>query len=167
MASLLLQGALDPGAQQAAAHGGGGLVQYPQQRPPPALAPGGLGQFQIAKRHPVQRHIALGFVVLRGDDVGQGVFLGLRKIGKQRPRRAHRQPLAVEAQIGDGLAEVGGHHLRREGIGEALLLQGLRPIAALRLVLQKRGLIVDDQLAGVQSRQFVGRFARASGIWNR
>ena len=66
-----------PTAEHPAAHGGPGLVQYPQEAPLFLLAPEGLRQLQIPPGRQVQLHEPALLVVVQVVDVAQVRLLGL------------------------------------------------------------------------------------------
>ena len=74
------QGLFDPAAQGAGAHGGGRLVQQPQQAALFAAAPDAFGQLQVAAGVPVQQHGAAALIDPQRGDVLHGVALGLCQV---------------------------------------------------------------------------------------
>ena len=83
------QRALQPAAEEPAAHGGLGLVQHPEQGALFLLAPEGFGELQVPPGHRVQLQKAAGGVVSEGPQVGQVGLLGFVQIGEQSPRRLY------------------------------------------------------------------------------
>ena len=77
---LALQGLLDPRAQQPSAHGGGGLVQQPEQGTLARMAAVALCQLKVAARAAVEEHGVLPLVDGDVGDVLQGVLLGLQQV---------------------------------------------------------------------------------------
>ena len=64
------QRALQPAAEEPAAHGGLGLVQHPEQGALFLLAPEGFGELQVPPGHRVQLQKATGGVVSEGPQIG-------------------------------------------------------------------------------------------------
>ena len=148
------KGLLDPGAQQALAHRGFGLVEHPEQRAA-LLAPAHrLGQFQICAGHRRQAHILCVGVVLHGLDALNAVLLGLVQVVEKRRHsiRDKRVLLIAEGRAPVG-AELVGHGLLHDGVLKAGILaqldQGVRVLLDVgRDIFKVKHRRADQNLAG-------------------
>ena len=92
------QRTLDPGAQQAAAHGRFRLVEHPEEAA--ALFAGAevFRQLQVAARGVVQLHVVVVTQQLQPPDMAEVALLRLVQVGQQRPGRAHGRRRLAEAE---------------------------------------------------------------------
>ena len=144
------QGPLQPASQQPCAHGGPGLVQYPQKAALFLLAPQSFRQLQIPPGRQIQLHELPLPVVVQPIHVLQIRFLGVMEVIQQRPQRQHGRRVVTGQPLGGVVPELladalfGGGQLEPPG-GQTLHV-------APELVLQQRpqGRILGG--AGIQHR---------------
>ena len=97
------QGPLQPCPQSAAAHGGPGFIQYPQQAAPLFSGAQGFRQLQIPPGGVIQFHIPPRQKQLRRFQIAQIRLLGGNQIIQQRARRLHGMGHALQAQFLRGI----------------------------------------------------------------
>ena len=102
------EGPQDPLAQQAAAHGGPGVVEDVEERAPPAAVGQALDELEVAPGERVEDEHVLGAPGHEARDVGEVALLGLADVAQRRSGggRGAREALAAEGLEG-GHPEVG------------------------------------------------------------
>ena len=102
------EGAQDPLAQQAAAHGGPGVVEDVEERAAPAAVGQALDELEVAPGERVEDEDVLGAAGDEARDVGEVALLGLADVAQRRSGggRGAREALAAEGLEG-GHPEVG------------------------------------------------------------
>ena len=148
------QGLLDPGAEQALAHGSLGLVQHPEQGALFLPAAHGLGEFQVGPGHRGKAHVLGVGVVLHRTDALDAVLLGLLEVAQQHAHRVgHHAVLGKAAGLAPVRPELGG----QLGVDDAVLAAGVLPqfhqgagvlLDVGRHVLEVQHGGVDEDLAG-------------------
>ena len=143
------QGLFQPAAQQPLAHGGGGLVQHPEQGAPLFPPAHGLGQLQVGPGDGRQVHIlGLGVADDRFESADP-LDLGVVEVLQQAPHRIADQPLG--ADLG-GAGPVAAELPRQGGVDQAggvpLVLHQLH--SAVHVLFDVVGHLPAGQGAGVE-----------------
>ena len=149
--------ALDPVAQKPPAHRRLRAIEDTEQGAALAASVRRLRQFQALQRRTVERHKARSLVGTQLDDVRKRVFLRLRQVGKQRARRADAQPLVVQTKVGNAFSEVRAQAFCGARVFKARLIRRPGALGAFRRAGGQRRPVVDDDLARLDARQFVGQ----------
>ena len=163
------QGPLHPPPQQAAAHGGLGLVQHPQQGALLLLGAHGGGQLQGLPGGEVQLHKVSGGVIGEHGDVGQVGLLGLVQIGQQAAGGLDRRrvPLRQGVQPGGKLLfyRRQAHVVAEVGLAP-VFTQAVQPLPQkIHQPVQLPGPVGEDDLGGVEAAQLV--FQVVHGVLRR
>ena len=101
------QGLFQPAADHAAAHGGVGLVQNPQQAAFLFLAAHGFGQFQIPTGVEIQFHKQSGGIHLQLPDVLEIIFLDKQQLFQQSAAGPNGGRQSCQTKLPQGHTEMG------------------------------------------------------------
>ena len=118
------KGLLDPGAQQALAHRGLGLVQHPKQGAPLLAAAHRLGQFEVRTSHRRQAHVLGVGIVLHGLDTLDAVLLRFVQVVDHGGHSIRHQGILL---VAEGIPPIGAELVRHGGFHHAVLKAGILP----------------------------------------